>query len=474
MRKIKWKSAQFPGLGVAAFVTGFLLAPHGAKAASEAACYSDAFQQPKAQSVDKVDYLLVIDTSGSMNDERGRIAENIGSFVDRLPDGVDLRIAVMPAHGTSSKYSGAFLKAKNEPYVLSSRSLSKNDLRKHLISKMKKVVNDLAPAYGEMPLISLWNGLEGSKFEVSKSRGFFRDDAALAVTLISDENDVCYKEETLDRKPPLTQKEEERARQMWCRVRVDGAVRDFSTDLLRERIAAIKGKNPVALSAIGYEDLKRIPVGRNRYDGVFAGAIQLIRESEGRMYELADRDFSHAMDNFGFFVSSQLEAKTEFPLSHPNNVLASSIVVRVDEVVTPHQYSEQRNLVTPSSSGTWGSSIRIDYCEKGSVIPGGGEPPVEVTPTPTPVVIAPTPTPVVVVPSPTPVAPPEVIGDPIVILPVPTPVPPIVVVVPSPTPVAPPEVIGDPIVILPAPSPSPSPASGTVGCQGIFCNVFGV
>ncbi len=460
MRSINWKSARLPTLGVAAFVAGFLLAPPGAKAADEAVCHSDAFQQPKAPSANKVDYLLVVDTSGSMDDERSRIAENIGSFLDRLPDGVDLRIAVMPAHGTSSKYSGAFLQAKKEPYVLSSKALSKSDLRKHLIAKMKKVVNDLAPAYGEMPLISLWNGLEGSKLELSKSRGFFRDDAALAVTLVSDENDVCYKEETLNRKPPLTQRDEERARQLWCKVRVDGVVRDFNAELLKDRISAIKGKNPVALSAIGYEDLARIPVGRNRYDGVFAGAIQLVHETEGRVYELADRDFSHAMDNFGHFVSSQLEAKTEFPLSHPNNLLLSSIVVRVDEVVIAHQYSESRNIVTPASSGTWGSSIRIDYCEKGS-----DQPPVDppVTPSPTPVVVPPTPqpTPVVVAPTPTPVTPPEVFGDPIVIL-------------PTPTPIVPPEVFGDPIVILPAPSPSPSPSPGTAGCQGIFCNVFGV
>src|SRR5687768_4702038 len=57
----------------------------GSATAPASACMSERFVQPEAEVVRKIDILFVTDTSGSLADERGQVADGIDAFVSQLP-----------------------------------------------------------------------------------------------------------------------------------------------------------------------------------------------------------------------------------------------------------------------------------------------------------------------------------------------------------------------------------------------------
>lgn len=148
-------------------------------------CYLERYTQPIAPQSPKVDLLFVTDSSGSLDAEKTNLADGIDAFVAELPANTNYRIAVMLAHGSKSKYSGALFKAKTEPTVLNSQSMSLATIRSNLKTKLLNTADDSYSDGGEEGLYSLNLAMDPAPLAASQAKGFFRSDATLAVVFAS-------------------------------------------------------------------------------------------------------------------------------------------------------------------------------------------------------------------------------------------------------------------------------------------------
>ena len=69
-------------------------------------CHVDNYASPEEFITNKIDILIVPDTSGSIVKERDDIAKGFDNFINILPEQVDYRIGVMLAHGPQSPFTG--------------------------------------------------------------------------------------------------------------------------------------------------------------------------------------------------------------------------------------------------------------------------------------------------------------------------------------------------------------------------------
>lgn len=178
---------------------------------------SKVIYQPSELKTHKVDVIFVVDTSASVDDERAAIVNNITRFTDEVSKlsqnssqfqaPVDINMGVILAHGPRTDKKSAFGKsAHGNLFVhpgegsstaeMLSSSLSTSQLKTalhyrfnggaHFSSANISSVRQSGGAQGEAGLLSLQKFIETSK------DNYIRDDAALMVVFISDENDVCY------------------------------------------------------------------------------------------------------------------------------------------------------------------------------------------------------------------------------------------------------------------------------------------
>ena len=104
----------------------------GTSSSEQRVCTYDRFQQPAGLVTDKVDLLFVVDTSGSLDEERAGIADGIDGFVGALPPSVDFRIGVMLAHSGHSSHGGKLYRRSGNPWVLDSQALTLDQIRTKL------------------------------------------------------------------------------------------------------------------------------------------------------------------------------------------------------------------------------------------------------------------------------------------------------------------------------------------------------
>ena len=159
----------------------------------------------------KLDIVFIWDTSLSMNDDVEDFAATVDNFLSTLDAEYDFRIGVLVGNGALSPRINDFslLTARlvnnpdeGEPYVLDSQTMSIEDMRYYMAEKLdfihnltalpntqtqyKAFVND-----GESPLFSLYHSIQGRFLVENQNHGFFREDAALSIVLLADENDLC-------------------------------------------------------------------------------------------------------------------------------------------------------------------------------------------------------------------------------------------------------------------------------------------
>ena len=149
----------------------------------------------------KLDVLFVVDTSaslrgGTVRGKRGeleQIASQMGAFVSNFPEKTDINIGVLLGHG-HGKWVGQMFRSGNEAVVLKTKEIrNRQDLIQRLESKMKNVPNESGGAQGEALLYSLFQSVnESSRRQEMISQGMFRNDATLAVIMVTDEQDVCF------------------------------------------------------------------------------------------------------------------------------------------------------------------------------------------------------------------------------------------------------------------------------------------
>ncbi len=317
-------------------------------------CYSDSFIQPEADISKKIDILFVVDTSGSLSAERAGIADGIDAFVQELPGDVDYNVSVMLAHGSQSAYGGQLYAYSSNPKVLKSSELTQDDIRVKLRENMTKIKGEPATDGGEVGLSSLMSGIT-TNLDANKAHGFFRDDAALAVVFVADENDICSLSQYPEGVDPVYDPnlKEWPAHDAEC----DG----INPVSVTEELKALKQDIPVLVSGIIYTNPETIVSGGENEIGY--GYLGTIQQANGVAIDLANGDYDLGMRDIGYLAVKKLNLLTEFPLSN-SGFDQSTLKVLVDQQSVSYTYQSNVNEIhiDVMDAGGEKSLVYISYC----------------------------------------------------------------------------------------------------------------
>lgn len=261
----------------------------------------------------KLDVLFVVDTSASLRGgkvrgkegELAQIAGQMGAFVESFPSKTDIRIGVMLGHGKTDWTGKLFKAGRADPAVLkvSDYGNDRARLARILKEKMQNIPNEGGGAQGEALMYSLYKSLnEGSMFQNIRKADFYREDAALAVIFVTDEQDVCFNYEGSGYQPVAGNKSyRNRKGELVNRDKVED---DFFNNtcktagprntLLTPGIvySALKFRKPkekVILFGIVYESQKSAPgPGREDENEMGHGIIELVNLQDNNKNKIAD------------------------------------------------------------------------------------------------------------------------------------------------------------------------------------------
>lgn len=324
-------------------------------------CFVERYMQPDAVVTRKLDLLFVIDTSGSLDTERAAVADGIDAFVRELPADVNFRIGVMLAHGDTSSYSGRLYNASGRPKVLDSQTRTMTQIRSDLRANLTSVRTDSATDGGEAMLYSLTQGLKGQRLSDSKNLGFFREDAALAVVFVSDEQDICAEFPAGWTPVPDPQRSEAGAKARLCS--------GITPSSVHELVRSVKGDMPYLFSAVIYHDLATWI--RHDENEIGFGMLELVQSTNGVLIDLANGEYSAGLSMAGRLATVKLDLLSDFTLARPN-IEPATIQVWVDGAVKDFVYSANTNEVHVNDPGMARSIVDINYCLKTAPCVGVG------------------------------------------------------------------------------------------------------
>lgn len=158
-------------------------------------CQNEQFvQDQKVVDMAKLDLLFVIDTSGSMKEDREKVINGISALIDGIvAKGIDpdFNIGVILAHA-NEPHSGTLYSLDGKK-VLKSKEMSIAAMQNALKNSLRNPATEKATSGGEVGLGSLYKMMHSAQFSAAQAEGMFRSDASLAIIFISDENDICAK-----------------------------------------------------------------------------------------------------------------------------------------------------------------------------------------------------------------------------------------------------------------------------------------
>jgi hypothetical protein len=334
------------------------------------ACYKETYHQPDVARTDKVDILFVIDTSASLILERGRVGMGIDKFIKELPKNSHYRIGVLLAHGKRSRWSGKLFNngLPIMPIVMDSKTHSLAWIRINLQLRLQLTGMDYWSDGGEATYYSLNKALEESNLAKIQKQGFFRNDAALSVVIVSDENELCYDYPSNVTPRPdhdLFQGRtlESIAREENCEVKDGrGQTQWLTAAYMNSRLKAVKGAQPFSVSAIMHtsKTIKNLlPRAEDEYG---YGYDDLVRLSGGTSVNIRDRDYSEGLERIGRNTSTSMTLYQKFALTH-SDIEVSSLAVHVDAAPrTDFSWLASESSVFVQDPGGPKSTIEIDYC----------------------------------------------------------------------------------------------------------------
>lgn len=241
--------------------------------------------------------------------------------------------------------------------------MSLSTIRSHLTTKLTRTRSDGYTDGGEASFYSLTQMLKEPKLLEAKNSGFFRDDAALAIVFISDENDICAiypagVTPVIDR-----QNNEIPAKNALCP--------GLTTQSILSDAKRVKGSMPLLFSAITYSTQNYPHTDENEYG---YGYMELMALTNGLAIDMATGRFAEGLSNVGTLVTIKLNLITEKILEKSGFDL-NSLSVEVDKSVVAFQYISQSNTVHFSNAGEALSLVEIKYC-----MPHNEEPPIPSNP----------------------------------------------------------------------------------------------
>jgi hypothetical protein len=361
-------------------------------------CLTEKYVQPSATITRKLDVLIVTDSSSSMDDEREALANGINNYIARLPNGTNARFAVMLAHGPTSWFSGRLYKSDykdpREKLVISTEDYSTTDIQKWLRRKLlyrqlnysvraftsdadftymdpSKGARGLPTDYdadgGEAGLYTLYEAfrdysegpaaryksiqaLDTDSAQVAGERSFFRQDAALAVIFLADENDLCYPDSSVADPDNL----EVPFYNHYCSP--------VKAESLLQRIQAIRQSLPLYISSVIYNQPGNIPAGLE--NGVGYGYNRITQLSNGSIIDITSGigAIAPGLSSIGSYASSRLDLRYDFILKY-QSVDSTTIVPKVDNTPTMNfAYGSTTNTVHIMQPGGANSKVNIRYC----------------------------------------------------------------------------------------------------------------
>ncbi len=330
-------------------------------------CTIDRFQQLGGgqQEVKKVDILFVMDHSGSMADDWGRVASNISHMVRELPTNTHIRYAVVL--GDIGNWRGRLYAPTGMKAVLDSQKSSvqeiSRDLHKMFTEAMK--VND--PGTGEALFHSLFHAVT-TNARANQQLGFFRADAALSILFMSDEHEIGF---------PFPSRQALKAQGLpyRCDENVEEVHKRDSYDRpginmagTYNAVKALKGDMPVKTHAfvnITKEDLfKRNSKNAScLYDSLGYGYFEMVEKTKGVLFSIQE-DRAKGMARCGEVIRESLELTKDFKLSQPAEFVdPATILAVVDKTLVPHEYQAGTNMVHLEQAGSLNSLIHIRHCK---------------------------------------------------------------------------------------------------------------
>jgi hypothetical protein len=340
-------------------------------------CTSHEFDQPVG-GYNKVDILFITDTSGSLDAQRADVAASISSFVNELDPDVDYQIGVLLGHGSlddaTPSYTGMLWQSHyNEPVVLKSSELSLTDIENELFRKLSNIDNDFWGDGGELGMYSLTNLISGAGYIEAKAEGFFRDDAALSVIFLADENDICAEyPQGITPEPDMdcyidgvhTQGQscdeiyqlEYMAKQRDCHgITARGTINDLY-DVVGERPLLVGGI--IYLNPDTIPDIFELEVGYGYTDMINLASVSAA-------IDLATGDIPGGLQAIGQLTNTNLQFTEEYRISTPG-VIEDTIEVRIDGTLqtldTDYTYESSWQLLSFLNNGGPGAHFRIDWC----------------------------------------------------------------------------------------------------------------
>jgi hypothetical protein len=150
----------------------------------EPRCRQEIFQQTSNQSK-KLDIIWIIDNSGSMNDEQDALGNNFSAFIDDfIQKDVDFKMAITTTDTSSNSKKGRMVYGSDSKLTSAKAKANQNQFKEDF----KALVQVGTSGSGKE------KGLEASEGFLEKyGQTFLRNDAYLAVVIISDEEDQSLK-----------------------------------------------------------------------------------------------------------------------------------------------------------------------------------------------------------------------------------------------------------------------------------------
>lgn len=347
--------------------------------------------------VRKLDILFVVDTSSSLrggrkgrveDGELAQLALGMENFVKKLNPATDYRIGVLLGHGPNSRHHGQlFSSGKHDPAVIEYKPGAEREIVSMLQKKMIAIppeANKLGSAQGEALLLALYNSTVDKKhnpfFQEMRSQGMFRDEASLAVIMVSDEQDVCFDYEGTNFKPSMKKSKNNKGEvievpdkyenhffENICKKAVNG--KPLTPGHVYDALVDVKGnRDRLIVTGIVYtNNATKPPVGIEDENEMGHGIIDVIQMAGGQMADLANVDRKNNKSMFANELS-QLGEYAHFKLKY-NNVFvcqSKSHAISVDRRTVEVEVVDSKGQVVASFNGkTRGpKGVRSSYVEK--------------------------------------------------------------------------------------------------------------
>lgn len=327
----------------------------------DVACYQDVYAPKEEDITRNIDILVIPDTSGSIIEERASIAEGFDAFLDVLPAAADVNIAVMLGHGSTSSHFGKLYQKSTEDLVLSTSSLTIDEIKAALKVKMENPAGDGRTDGGEAGLASLNRALEDDYYAAIQAQGFFRQDAALVVVFVADEQDICaiYPEGVTPVLDP--QGSEDSSRLVEC---FDGETQTVTPQSVLDKLKSRYVDRPLVTGGVIYTNSSTMPFGGENEIGY--GYKEFVEFGGGFNVDMATGEYGDGLSKLGTLAMTRIDPINDFNLQ-VTNIDTNTIRTFVDGREVQYTYDPELNIASLNEERGPFSIAAVQYCEKPKV-----------------------------------------------------------------------------------------------------------